>query len=134
MPMHRRYFLIVTALAEGGTGLLLVVWPPLPLALLLGVEQSSPEALFAARIAAAALLAIGVACWLERGDKPGPAPPGLIAGVLVYDVGAAVVLAYTGLFAGLVGVALWPAAVLHVALAVWCAACLRAKARGGERD
>jgi hypothetical protein len=51
----------------------------------------------------------------------------LLIGVLTYDVGAAVILAYTGLFVNLVGIALWPAVVLHAALAVWCVVCLWVK-------
>jgi hypothetical protein len=41
-----------------------------------------------------------------------------------YDVAAAVILAYAGLSLSFVGVALWPAVVLHAALAVWCVLCL----------
>jgi hypothetical protein len=125
--MHRRYLLIVTALGEGGIGLLLLVWPPVPMELLLGVGRASPEVAFFARIAGAALVALGVACWLGRSDKLGPAQPGLIAGVLVYDVAATGILAYTGWFMSLVGVALWPAVALHAALSLWCALCLWVK-------
>jgi hypothetical protein len=119
--MHRAYLLIVTALGEAGTGLLLLVWPPVLLALLLGVNQASPETTYCSRIAGAALLAIGVACWLGRNDHARPAQQGLLLGVLIYDVGATGVLAYTGWFLHLGGIALWPAVVLHGALAVWCA-------------
>jgi hypothetical protein len=44
----------------------------------------------------------------------------LLAGALVYDVAVAALLAYSGLFSSLVGIALWPAVVLHALLAVWC--------------
>jgi hypothetical protein len=43
---------------------------------------------------------------------------------LIYDVAAAVILAYTGWFLNLVGILLWPAVLLHAALAVWCGVCL----------
>jgi hypothetical protein len=128
--MRRAYLLIVTAFVEVGTGLLLLVVPSVPLALLLGVDQASPETTVAARVAGAALLAIGVACWLGRSDKPGPAQLGLTTGVLIYDVAAAVILAYTGLFLSLVGVVLWPAVTLHTALAVWCVVCIWGKPLG----
>jgi multisubunit Na+/H+ antiporter MnhF subunit len=39
----------------------------------------------------------------------------------------AALLAYAGLVLRMVGLALWPAAVLHVALALWCLACLAVK-------
>jgi hypothetical protein len=125
--IHRAYLLIVTAFGEGGTGVLLLVWPSAPQALLLGVDQASPEAAFFARIAGAALLAIGVACWLARNDDGRPAQLGLLAGVLIYYVAAAAILAYAGLVLGMVGLALWPAVVLHAALAFWCIACLAVK-------
>jgi hypothetical protein len=128
--MHRAYLLIVTALGEGGTGLFLLLLPSVPLALLLGVDQASPETIFVARVAGAALLGIGVACWLGRSDKFGPAQLGLLAGVLLYDVAAAALLTYAGLVLRMVGIALWPAAVLHTALAVWCFLCLLLKPRG----
>ncbi len=128
--MARKYLLIVTALGEAGTGLLLLFLPAVLLVLLLGVKQAAPEALVAARIAGAALLAIGIACWLARNDHGSPAQQGMLAGVLIYDVGAAGVLAYAGLILGMVGLALWPAVVLHVVLAVWCVVCLWVKPRG----
>jgi hypothetical protein len=124
--MHRSYFLIVMAFLEGGTGLLLLVLPSVPLVLLLGVDQAGPETILVGRVTGAALLAIAVACWLGRRDRLGPAQLGLLAGALVYGTGAAVLLAYAGLALGLAGVALWPAVVLHAALALWCGACLRA--------
>jgi hypothetical protein len=123
--MNRTHLLLVTALGEGGTGLLLLVSPPIPQALLLGTDQASPEATFFARIAGAALLAIGVGCWLGRSDSLGPSRRGLIAGALVYDAVVAALLAYAGLVLNLIGIALWPAVVLHAALAVWCVVCLR---------
>jgi hypothetical protein len=120
--MHRTYLLVVTAISEAGTGLLLLVWPPLPILLLLGVERASPEALCAARIAGAALIAISVACWQGRNDPARPVQSDLLLGVLIYDLSAAGVLALTGWFSGLVGIALWPAVVLHAALSAWCVA------------
>ena len=134
--MLRKWFLIVTALGEGVTGVLLLFVPVVLLVLLLGVEQAASEELVAARIAGAALLGIGVACWPGRNDHGSPAQQGLLAGVLIYDVAAAVVLAYAGWFLSLVGILLWPAVVLHAALAAWCVGCLWVKPRsqcGGTR-
>jgi hypothetical protein len=125
--MHRGYLLIVTAFGEGGTGLLALVSPSVLLALLLGIDHTSPEASFFGRIAGAALLGIGVASWLGRSHKDSAAQFALLSGLLTYDMVAAVILAYTGLFENLTGIALWPAVVLHAALAIWCFLCLRAK-------
>jgi hypothetical protein len=126
------FFLIVTAFGEGGTGLLLLVWPQAPLALLLGVEQPSPEGLVSARIAGAALVALGVACWVGRSDKQSCTLIGLLIGVLIYDVAAAMLLAHAALFMNMLGIALWPAVLLHAALAVWSVVCLWDKRRDGD--
>jgi hypothetical protein len=130
--MYRVYLLIATAFGEGGVGLPLLVSPSVPLALLLGVDQASPEVGFFARISGAALFALAVACWLGRNDHGGPAQKGLLLGVLIYDLAAAAILACTGWFLGLVGVALWPAVALHVALAVCCVLCIRDEPRRGD--
>jgi hypothetical protein len=130
--MRRTYFLIATALGEGGIGLLLLVWPSVPVALLLGVDQASTEVVILARIAGAALLALGVACWPGRNDRNCPARKRLLLGILLYDLAAAGILAYTGWFLGLAGIALWPAVGLHFALAVCCVACIRDNPRCGD--
>jgi hypothetical protein len=122
--MHRAYLLIVTGVGEAGTGLLLLILPSVPLALLLGVEDAARESIFVARLFGAALLAIGVACWLGRSDTSSRAQLGLIGGVLVYDAAAAMLLAYARLYLSLAGIALWPAVVVHVVLAAWCVVCL----------
>jgi hypothetical protein len=75
-----------------------------------------------ARVGGAGLLALGVACWLARGDTEGAAARGVISAMTVYNLGAAAVLAYAGIGFALHGVALWPAVVLHAAMAAWCVA------------
>ena len=122
--MHRKYLLITTAVAEGGTGLVLLALPSVPLALLLGLGDTPAVAAVVARIAGAALVTIAVGCWMARNEKDGRAASGMLAGVLFYDLAAAAILAYTGLVVGLVGIALWPAVVVHVVLAVWCIRCI----------
>jgi hypothetical protein len=49
----------------------------------------------------------------------------LIAAMLLYNVATAAALAFAGIGLRLHGIALWPAVVLHAAMAVWCVACLR---------
>jgi hypothetical protein len=127
--MHRAYFLIVTALVEVGTGLFLLILPAVPLELLIGVSQAAPEGLFIGRIAGAALLALGAASWLGRGDEYSPAHFGLLVGLLIYNAVVAALLGYAGLVLGMAGIALWPAVVLHTVLGAWCVACLLVKPR-----
>ena len=120
-----RRLLIVTALAEAGVGVTLLSSPTLVAELLLGVSLDAPAALTVSRIAGAALLSLGVACWLASNDGPSRARFGLVAAMLLYNCTAVVVLAYGGERLRLAGPLLWPAIALHAVLAVWCIACLR---------
>jgi hypothetical protein len=124
--------LIVTALIEAATGLALLLSPSLPVSLLLGSSLDAPAALTVGRVAGAALLALGVACWLARDDVESHAAQGLVAAMLLYNIAAVLLLASAGIGSGLRGVELWPAVVLHAALAIWCIACLRSELQGGN--
>jgi hypothetical protein len=122
-----KILLAVTAVIETGAGLALGCCPSAAVALLLGSGLDSPAAVVLGRLTGAALLALGVACWLARGDAPSRAARGLIAAMVVYNLGAVALFAFAGIGLGLHGIALWPAVVLHAAMAVWCIACLRRK-------
>ena len=117
--------LIVTALVETATGFLLLVSPTLVVALLLGASLDSPAALIVARVAGAALLSLGIACWLARDDGPSHSARGLIVALLLYNGATIAVLAYAGATLKLAGVLLWPAVGLHAALAASCVANVR---------
>jgi hypothetical protein len=45
--------------------------------------------------------------------------------MVLYNLGAVVILGAAGLQSQSVGIALWPAVVLHAAMAVWCIVCLQ---------
>jgi hypothetical protein len=124
--------LIVTAFVETGTGLLLLVWPALVFALLLGWRQAASDTLLIGRVAGAAVLSIGVASWPARHGARTPAQPGVLAGLLTYNVLAALLLAFAGAGLKMAGVMLWPAVVYHAALAAWCVACWP-RGRAAER-
>jgi len=112
--------LVITAILEAGTGLGLLVMPSMVAQVLLGGTLDTPAAATVARVAGAALLALGVACWLARDDGRV-----LVVTILFYNVAAVAVLAHAALGLELSGIGLWPAIGLHTALAVWCAAALK---------
>ncbi len=46
----------------------------------------------------------------------------VVVAMLVYNIGAVVVLGFAGVRVRPVGVALWPAVTLHAFMGAWCAA------------
>jgi len=122
--VYRTLFLILTAVVELATGIVLLIVPRAAFWILLAVDKPAPEAILVARIAGAALLSIRIASWLARKDQSSSAQRGLLAAILIYDVSAAALLAYAGIALRMTGAALWPAVALHSVLATWCIACL----------
>jgi len=123
MPM--KSLLIVTAVVEAATGLALLGLPSLVASLLLGASLDTSAGLVVARMTGAALFALAVACWLARNDEKSRAVAGVVTAMLLYNVAAVSVLVYAGIGLSLSGIGLWPAVLLHAALAIWCIACLR---------
>ena len=95
----------LAALAEAGTGVILLAYPPIVVRLLFDAEIIAAGVLMS-RLAGIALVGLGVACW--------PGPP--LAGMVTYGVVVTLYLAYVGLAGGVTGILLWPAVVLHVIL------------------
>jgi len=114
----------LTGIIETATGLGLMAVPSVVVRLLLGSPLDTSAAVMLGRVAGAALLALGVACWLARDDTQSRAARGLVVAMLMYNIPATAVLAFAGIGLGQ-GVMLWPAVVLHAAMAVWCIVCLR---------
>jgi hypothetical protein len=114
--------LAITAIIEGATGLGLLVVPSMIARVLLGATLDAPVAVTVARVAGAALVSLGVACWLSRDDGRA-----LVVAMLFYNVAAVAILAYAAVGLALSGIALWPAVILHTALAAWCAAALKGR-------
>src|SRR5436190_20963063 len=110
----------LTAIIEMATGLGLVAVPSVVVRLLLGSPLGTSAAVMLARVAGAALLALGVACWLARDDTQSRAARGLVVAMLIYNIAATAFLAFAGISLGLHGVVLWPAVVLHAAMGAWC--------------
>jgi hypothetical protein len=102
-----RRILILAAIGEALTGLLLVLVPSLIAGLLLGTDLTGPGVIVA-RVAGIALIGLAAACW------PGPAS----LGMLVYGLLVTPYLVWLGLTLPTPGILLWPVAILHAALTV----------------
>ncbi len=122
--MSARALLIVTAILEVGTGVTFLSVPSLTVEILLGEGLSRPQALVMARVTGAALISIGVACWLGRNGER-RAQLALVAGMLIYNVAVPILLLHAWIALSLDGFGLWPASLLHTLLAVWCVVSLR---------
>lgn len=125
--MKTKPLFIVTAVIEIAVGLALLASPALTASILIGAPFDTPADSVVGRVAGAALLALGLACWRARQDPQSRAATGVIWAMLLYNVAAVVVLAYAGIGLRLSGIGLWPALALHAMMAVWCLACLLTK-------
>jgi hypothetical protein len=112
----------------------LLVMPTITAELLLGWRLASPESALVGRIAGAALLALGLTCWLERDRDETDERTGLVAGLLIYNLATAGLLAEAGAAGGMRGMLLWPAVIVHVVLLAWCSLLVRSvQPQGGQR-
>ncbi len=108
----------VAAAIEASTGLVLITFPSLFVRLLLGVALSEPGQVVG-RLAGFALFALVLACWPGAGMESKAASS--LRALLVFSVLVAFYLVYLGIRGELVGPLLWPAAVLHSAVAIFLA-------------
>ena len=115
-----KYLLIVSAVIELGAGLVLLAFPSAAVKLLFGSPLDTPAAEALGRLAGAALLTLGIACWRGSRDVQSHAARGLVHEMLIYNLLAAGILASVGLVATLVGELLGPAVILHSVMAAWC--------------
>jgi hypothetical protein len=122
-----KHLFTATAVIELGTGLALLIAPVITARLLLGAEISGAT-IAIARVTAAALLGLGVACWFARADVQSLASRGIAAAILLYDFGAVLVLGAAGIQLQTAGINLWLAVALHGAMGIWCAALFWRKA------
>ena len=100
--------LILAALSEAATGLVLFVYPPIVVHVLFGAAVTG-AGIILSRIAGISLIALGIACW------PRNTAQGALFGMLTYSTLAALYLAYVGI-TGVVGILLWPAVAVHAVL------------------
>jgi len=136
MFSNTKSLLVVTAVSELVVGILLLISPSLTSKLLLGAGLGSPESVLVGKVGGAALLSIGIICWLGRNHDRNGQAIGLVAGLLVYNAAIVVLLLYAGVVDKMHGVGIWPTIGLHSALLIWCAARLRlgSQASDGPRQ
>src|SRR6266436_4359317 len=96
-------FLTLTAIIEAATGLGLIAVPAIVVRLLLGSELIGAS-IPLGRVAGVALFALGVACWLAQYDAQSCAARGLVSAMVLYNIGAAVILGVAGIHSRPVGV------------------------------
>jgi hypothetical protein len=102
--------LVLAAVSEGLTGLVLLVYPPIVIRLLFGSEIAGAGVLMS-RIAGISLIGLGVACWPDRNPLRG------FFGMSTYSLLATLYLVYLGVN-GESGILLWPLVVAHAGLSV----------------
>ena len=113
---------VATAVIETGAGLTLLILPSTTAVLLLDVPLQAAAEVTVARVAGMALVTLGVASWLARGDTQGRAARGFVGAMVLYNLGVALVLGDAGVASHLIGIALWPAVALHLSMTAWCIA------------
>ncbi len=125
--MNTKSLLIVTAVVELGAGSALFIAPSLTAERMLGAGLGSPVAVMVGRVAGAALVSIGLICWLERDRARNGSRAGLVTGLLAYNISIPALLTYAAVIDNVSGIAFWPGIGLHSVLSVWCVASLRSR-------
>ena len=120
--MTPTHLFVVTALLEIGAGVVLLVAPAMVITLVFGPSEMQPAAAMG-RLAGAALLALGAACWWARHDGNSLASRALMSGLLIYNA-AVVGLVFSGSM-GSISPFLWAVIVVHGSMASWCVWSLR---------
>jgi hypothetical protein len=112
--------LMLAALAEAGTGLILLAYPPIVVRLLFDAEIFGAGVTMS-RLAGIALIGLGVACW------PGTDTRWPLNGMVTYSGLAMLYLVWIGVHGEVVGLLLWPAVVVHAILVVLLVVALQRK-------
>ena len=103
--------LTLAALAEAGTGVILLAYPPIVVRLLFDAQIVGAGVIMS-RLAGIALIGLGAACW------PGTDTRRAFHGMVTYSVLAMLFLIYIGVRGEGVGLLLWPGVVVHAILIV----------------
>ena len=111
--MNTRTLVRLSAGIEAATGLALIAAPDFVGRVLLGANLSD-SGIAVGRVAGFALLSLGLACWPAADN----ATPSAVRALFAYNLFAAVYLGYLRVSGEFVAFLLWPACVLHAALAL----------------
>ena len=109
--MTTRLLTTVSAATEAATGIALIAVPELVARLLLGAGLSD-SGMAVSRLAACALLSLGLACWPTADSTT----PSAVRALFAYNLLAALYLGYLRVSGGFVAFLLWPACALHAGL------------------
>ena len=110
-----RRILIFSAASEAGTGIALMIAPSIVIPLLLR-ENATDLAMWLGRFVGVALLSLGMACWPEQ-HRPDVSSAAFRA-MLTYNTLVALLFGYLGAVVHVGGPLLWPAALLHIVIAL----------------
>jgi len=115
---------MVKSVVEILAGLALVAVPSVAVSLVLGQPLTEPVGVVLGRIAGAAVLALGIACWLAKNGGQNRTTIGLIWALLFYDFSFVLILLSAHVRIALDGIGLWLVVALHSGLGVWSTLCL----------
>jgi hypothetical protein len=105
-----RTLLMLAAIGEAATGLMLMAYPEAVTRLLLN-ETVAGAGPIVGRVAGIALIALGMACWPGIDMRRG------FSAMLTYSTIVMLVLGVAGA-RGMVGILLWPAVAVHATLSI----------------
>src|SRR5574341_2571177 len=120
LGVDMKNLLTITAVLEVGAGIVFLAIPSLVTGQLFGSSLETAAGLTLTRIAGVLLLSLGIACWLVHYDSKSRAARGLVGTLAFYNTAIIAVLMYANIGLGLRSSGLWPAVLIHAAMAVWC--------------
>jgi hypothetical protein len=114
------HLFVVSAIVELGAGSAMLAMPSLLSSLLFGSPLPAGTGVAVARVAALALVALGLICVLARRDEHSAAAKAIIVGLTVYNAAIALLMVLVAVVVELRGPLLWPTVATHAALTVLC--------------
>lgn len=110
--------LSITAVFECLTGIALIAIPSTIVPMLLGIPFEDDSLHVISGITGAALISIGIACWMFRNSGLHAVP--MVRSVLFYNVAGTLILLYALLGLSMSAIGLWPVTIIHIAMGIWC--------------